>query len=404
VPESGNLTREALRESWRSELFDRVIPFWEQRGFDPGHGGFYHRLTYDGSLLGGEKFLWFQGRGLWVWSFLYNHFGRDPARLEIARQTKDFLLAHGRQPDGWWSQTFTREGRVVEPFGGDLYGMYFVAEGLLEYAAATGDEQARQTAREILERLWRRIHEPEFGPRTQGLWMLSLRIATQILRRERDPLAQEMADEALDAITERHYHPEIGLNNEVLTFDFSRLPCEQAKCVFGHSIESLWMVLDEAERRGDDALWRRAAERIRRHLDVGWDHVFGGLAHAVNVDQPTYCWPEEKLPGTDFTYRAVGEYNYLKSLWAVNEVILATLMVYLRTGEEWAWRYLSLAEEVRREKFSLQRLGYPTYILFADRRITYRPPGDRQDNYHLPRQLMLGVLLLERVAGQRPVV
>jgi len=389
------LSLETLRQRWRTELFERLLPFWEVCGFDHNHGGFYHRLACDGSLLSGDKFLWFQGRGLWGWSLLYSRFGRDPARLEFARRTKDFLLAHARQPDGWWAQSFSSDGRVLEPFRGDLYGMYFVAEGLLEYAAATGDERVRQTGRELLERLWQRIHERDFGARPQGLWMLSLRIATQILRRERDPLAQQMADEALDAIVQRHYNPEIGLNNEVLAFDFSRLPGEESKCVLGHSIESLWMVLDEAERRGDETLRRRAAARIRHHLDVGWDHVFGGLCHAVNVDQPGYEWPEERPPGTDFTYRAVGEYHYMKSLWSVNETILATLMVYLRTGEDWARRYLCLAEDVRREKFSLEKLGYPTYILFADRRISYRPPGDRQDNYHLPRQLMLGLILLE---------
>ncbi len=389
----------ALASAWRTELFHRVLPFWEGRGFDHTHGGFFHRLGYDGSLLGDEKHLWFQGRGLWVWSFLYNHFGRDAARLEIARRTRDFLLAHAPQPDGWWARVLSRDGRALEPFSGELYGMFFAAEGLLEYAAAVRDDEAHAKARELLERIWRRMHERGFGPRPQGLWMLSLRIATQMLRRESDALAKEMADEALDAILERHYNPEIGLNNEVLAFDFSRPPGEESKCVFGHCIECLWMAMDEADRRGDRRLWELCAGRLRRHLDAGWDYVFGGLVHAVNVDHPTYEWPEEELPGTAFRFRAVGEYNYLKSLWAINEVIVATLAVYIRTGHPWAARYLAAAEQIRRERFSLERLGYPTYMLFTDRRFRLQPHGDRQDNYHLPRQLMLGLLMLDEAAG-----
>ncbi len=389
----------ALALAWRRELEGRVLPWWEDTAIDHALGGFFHRLSYEGALLGEEKHLWFQGRGLWVWSFLHNHFGRDPARLQIARRTRDFLLAHARQPDGWWAQVLSREGRVLEPFAGDLYGMFFAAEGLLEYASAAGDDQAHTVACEALERLWQRLHDPNFGPRPQGVWMLSLRIATQMLRRHSDPLAREMADEALYAIVERHFNPEIGLNNELLAFDFSRLPGEESKCVFGHSIECLWMALDEAERRGDDRLWGLCASRLRRHLDAGWDHIFGGLAHAVNVDHPTYEWPEEQPPGTAFRYRALGEYNYLKSLWAVNEAILAALAVYLRTGEAWAARYLAAAEQIRRQRFSLERLGYPTYMLFTDRRFNFQPLGDRQDNYHLPRQLMLGLLMIEQRAG-----
>lgn len=391
----GRVDLAELAGYWRRELFERVLPFWERCGFDHEFGGFYHRLAYDGSLLSTEKFCWFQGRGLWVWSFLFNHFGRQPQHLEIARRTRNFLLASAPQPDGWWAESFTREGRVLEAFRGDLFGMYFGAEGLQEYAFAAGDEQAWDTSLALLRRLWERIHRPEFGARPQGLWMVNLRIATQMLRRRRERLLEEIAGEAVYAIVERHFNPEIGLNNEWLAFDFSRLPGEEYKCHFGHSIETLWMAMDEAERRGDQRLWKLCAERIRRHLEVGWDRVFGGLAHAVNVDHSEYRWPPERPPGTAFTFHAVGEYNYLKSLWAHNEAILATLMVYTRTCEHWAARYLSLAEQTVRQKFSLERLGYPTYILFADRRITHSPPGDRQDNYHLPRQLMLGLLRLE---------
>lgn len=394
VPAIGPL-RARLRESFRAELFQRVIPFWETCGVDGEHGGFYHRLAYDGTLLGAEKFSWFQGRGLWAWSFLYNHFGREARHLEVARRTKEFLLAHAPQPDGWWAQSFTRQGRVLEPFQGDLYGMYFAAEGLQEYAWAAGDEQAWETALGLLQRLWIHIHRPAFGPRAQGLWMVNLRIATQMLKRRREPLLEEIADEALEAVIRRHYNPDIGLNNERLAFDFSRLPGEQTKCQFGHSVETLWMAMAEAERRGDASLWQLCAERIRRHLDVGWDHIYGGLAYWIHVDHGGYRWPAEKLPGTDFQYRAVGEYNYLKALWAVNEVLVATTMIYSAIGAEWAARYLELAHQALKEKFSLRRLGYPTYILFADRRIRFRPPGDRQDNYHLPRQLMLCLLRLQ---------
>ena len=35
-----------------------------------------HGLDYDGKLAHTDKLLWFQGRAMWVYSFLYNHFGK----------------------------------------------------------------------------------------------------------------------------------------------------------------------------------------------------------------------------------------------------------------------------------------------------------------------------------------
>ena len=148
----------AVRERLRRELFDTVLPFWERYGIDHERGGFLHSLDYDGRPVSEDKFHWFQGRGLWLYSFLYNHFGGEARYLEIARRTMDFMLAHFPQPDGWWAAKVSREGRLVEPFQGDLYGMYFAAEGLQEYAWAARDERALDTARALLGKLWAHIN------------------------------------------------------------------------------------------------------------------------------------------------------------------------------------------------------------------------------------------------------
>src|SRR5262249_54942988 len=149
------------------------------------------------------------------------------------------------------------------------------------------------------------------GRRTQGLWMVNLNIARQMQARWPDPGMQALLDQALDAVLNRHYNPEIGLNNEVLNYDFSRPEDHATKCQLGHSVETLLMIAEEARRRGDHALWDTCARRIRKHLDVGWDHVFGGLSEWVNVDQGGYRWPEYTPVGTDLVFRFTGEFFYL---------------------------------------------------------------------------------------------
>ena len=131
-----------LRQRYQAELFEAYLPFWDRYGIDHKYGGFMCALDHDGTLVNDYKFHWFQGRGIWVYSFLYNHFEKNPQYLEIARKTKDFMLAHFPQNDGTWAELVSREGKMLKPFSGDLFGMYFAAEGLQEYAYASGEDEA----------------------------------------------------------------------------------------------------------------------------------------------------------------------------------------------------------------------------------------------------------------------
>jgi N-acylglucosamine 2-epimerase len=402
-----------LRQELYEQLFHVVLPFWDEHGIDHVNGGIMCSLDYDGTRMHDEKVLWFQGRGLWVYSFLYNHFGKDPRHLEVARKIKEFLFQHALQEDGWWAEVLSKEGKVLRSFSGDTEGMYFIVEGLQEYAAATGDESAREAAMSLFKKLFRYFNTPDFryrgadfqylwnidrAVRPQGLWFLNLNIATQILNRWQDPEIAAAADAGVDAILNRHYRPEIGLNTEMLYFDFTRPKDEEWKVRFGHSIESLWMLMDEADRRRDAAMWETCAGRIRRHIDAGWDHVFGGLVEWVNVDQGCYEWPPEIPPGTDLELHFTGEYEYMKTLWGLNEVMIATLMVLERKWTDWAAWYFEKSYQLIQEKFSQKSRGYPAgYMLFVDRRMTPPPHVARQDNYHPLRQLMLNILTLDKM-------
>ena len=412
TPKLAGMSLRELRQSFHDQLFQVVLPFWDKHGVDHQYGGIMCSLDYDGTLVNTDKLLWFQGRALWVYSFLYNHFGKDPHHLDIARKTKEFLLKYGLQGDGWWAEKLSREGKVLKPFSGDIEGIYFIAEGLQEYAVAAQDERAREMALALLKKLFRYFNRPEFrysgpdfpnlkpdGPcvRPQGTWMLNLNIATQMLRRWRDPEVEAIADYSLDAIIQHHYNPEIGLNTEMLYFDFTRPQGEERKARLGHGLEVMWMAMDEADRRGNRALWHTCVERLHRHLDVGWDRVYGGLAQWVNVDQGSFQWPPETPVGTNFAFRFAGEYNYMKTLWGMNEALVATLHVYQRTGAEWAAQYFGMAHQVVADRFTLKSRGLPGYVLFTDRRFTVEPHAARQDNYHPIRQLMLNLLTLERM-------
>ena len=405
-----------LRQRLYHQLFQVLLPFWDKHGIDHEYGGLMCSLDYDGTLLDTAKNLWFLGRAIWVYSFLYNHFGCNPQFLEVAKRTKEFVFKHARQKDGWWAEEFSREGKVLRPFSGDTEGMYHLAEGLQEYAAASGDNPSREAAVAILHKLFRDFDSPAFryrgadfpylwgskrAIRPQGLWFLNLRIATQMLARGNDPKIASIANRAVDAIMNKHYNPDSGLNTEMLYYDFTRPKEEAQKSRFGHSVEALWMVMDEANRRHDEALWKTCAERLHHHLNAGWDYIYGGLCQWINLDHPSYQWPVETPPGTHQQLHFTGEYEYMKCLWCQDEVLVATLNVLERTGSEWAAEYFGMAYQIVNEKFWQKERGYPAgYMLFADRRMTLQPHVGRQDNYHPLRQLMLNILTLDRMIAR----
>ena len=405
--ELAGLTLTALRQRYHDELFNIVVPFWDKHGIDHEYGGFMCALDHDGTRVNTDKFLWFQGRGLWVYSYLYQHFGKDRRHLEIARKTKDFAINHLRQADGAWAQMVARAGRVIQPPKPDPSGLLYMAEGLQEYARASGDEESWKLALSLLKAQFRAITRPravsETPPqRKQGFWFLSLVVATQMLRQERDPEIAEIAERAVETIIKHHYNPATGLNTETLNYDFTRPQDAATLTIIGHSIEALWMVMAEALRRKDQKLADVCAERLRHHLEVGWDRVYGGLVHAVNVNQGNYQWPVERPVGTGLEFRFDGEYHYMKTLWSLDEVLLATLMVLERQRAEWAARYFTLAQEFIDTRLALKKHGYPLHLLFTDRQATFQLHASRQENYHHFRTLMFNLLALERMMQRQP--
>jgi len=394
------MTLAQLRHQYRYDLFEDFLPFMDRYVIDHELGGFRCETDRDGANLTQNKTTWFEGRGIWVYSFLYDHFGRDPRHLEVARKSVEFVLkAQPRGEDELWPRSFSREGRPLTPPATEIYGDLFIAEGLAEYSKATGEEKYRDLAREIVlkcVRIYDRPdHNPEIGQahlgtksvafpaaRIQGVWMVLIRILSQMLETRADAELEKIIARAIDAVMNCHYNPEFGLNNELLNHDLSRPAGEYAQLVCtGHSIEALWMILYEALRRKDQALFDTAAERFRRHVEVAWDDVYGGVFHVLrNVDQNT--WSLEKV------------------LWAQAEVLIGCLFLLEHTGDPWARDMFGKMYTYVREKFPLKRHGYALWMHQGDRKVTFERHSTRVENYHHPRHLMLNLLSVERMMDE----
>ena len=388
-----------LRDQYRNDLFTDFLPFMDKYVIDHELGGFRCNTDHTGTRVNDNKSSWFEGRGTWVYSFLYNNLARDEKYLKVAQRSLEFTLKAGPSGDGLWPKELTREGKPLTSADGEVYGDLFIAEGLAEYSKATRQSHYWDMAREILFKCLDLYDRPDYRPtigqtylgagakpfpgaRIQGVWMVLIRLITQMLEMRADAELAKVADRCVDAITKFHYNSEFGLINELLNHDLTRPADEYAQLVYtGHSIENLWMLIAEAARRKDKKLLDTLSLWFKRHVEVATDHVYGGVFRNLqNVEKNV--WLVDKV------------------LWLQEEVLIGSLFIFEHTGALWAKEMFDRMYAYVQEKYPLKSYGSPLWMFASDRKVSYEAflkLPKRVENFHHPRHLMLNLLSIERM-------
>ena len=65
----------------RDELLENVVPFWLTHSQDERYGGYFTCLDRGGDVYDTDKFVWLQGRQVWLFSMLYNQVEKRPEWL-----------------------------------------------------------------------------------------------------------------------------------------------------------------------------------------------------------------------------------------------------------------------------------------------------------------------------------
>ena len=124
-----------LAQLYKSELLDRVVPFWLNKS---------HCLDRDGSVYDTDKFIWLQGREVWMFSKLYNTVEPRQEWLDAALQGAEFLKKYGHDGNLNWYFALDREGHpLVEPYNIFSYTFAVIAFGQLSIALASAGQQER---------------------------------------------------------------------------------------------------------------------------------------------------------------------------------------------------------------------------------------------------------------------
>ena len=380
-------TLEELKNQYIYDL-DEYKEFQHKYVVDKEYGGYCLRTDWDGPPLSFEKRAWYEGRGTWSFSFLYNKIDPDPRHIEAARKSVEFILKHLPKGDVFFPASYTREGKPGKREI-NLYGDIFVANGLAEFSKAPGNEKYWDIAKEIMMKCVRICDKPGYnaskltpdGARFMGHWFILIRIATQMLEFRDDPDVVAIADRCIDSQMNYHYNPDYGLYNEHINHDFTRPDNELAQSAgLGHASEMLWMTLYEAVRKKDKSLFDENAKRFRRNLEVAWDDVYGGVfINLQHVDENRW---------------AVG-----KAGWGQMEDLNGLMCIIEHTGAEWAKEWFDKLYTWTMAHFPLKPHGLPLWQDYTNRKAIFEKGGKgrRAENLHHPRQLMLNLLATERI-------
>lgn len=323
--EQGQLIQ--LHEFYKNYLFNNCLPFWLKNSVDHEYGGFLTCVDRDGELYNTDKSVWFQGRGTWMFSRLYNIVEHRQEWLDTAKNGYDFLIRNCFDTDDRMFFSVTRDGRPLRKRR-YYFSECFAIIACAEYSRATGDkgalEKAVQTFQMVLD-LYRNPQklEPKVNPETrtakshsQPMILLSV---IQILREiDNKPEYDIIADELMDTLFKDFIKPDEKALFETVGLNGERLDSPQGRCINpGHSIETAWFLMHEGLYRNNTAIINKALEVLDWSLQLGWDKEYGGIYSFVDIEGK----PPEQL-----------EWD-MKLWWPHTEALYAALLAHKITGK-----------------------------------------------------------------------
>lgn len=319
---------QSVAAAHRQALLEDVIPFWEKHSPDREAGGYFTCLDRQGRVYDTDKFMWLQGRQVWMLSKLCNALEKRPAWLALARHGHDFMRRHGMDEEGNWYFSLDRRGRpLVQAY--NIFSDCFAAMAFSQYALASGSDEARAIARRTLDNILQRQANPKGrfnksfpGTRPLVSLVLPMILCNLVLEMEWMLAPAEIdriVDPALDVILGKCLDRRRLLLHEAVSPDGSPADGFEGRMVSpGHGIEATWFIMDIAARRGDKGLVNRCVDIALSLLEFGWDANHGGLFYFLDSENR----PPERL-------------DWDQKLWWVHaESLVAFAKGYALTGRQ----------------------------------------------------------------------
>lgn len=313
---------------YKAELLDSVVPFWMNHSKDSEFGGYFTCLDRYGKVFDTDKFMWLQGREVWLFSMLFNKVEKRQEWLDMALHGAEFMKKYGMDAQGNWYFSLTREGKpLIQPY--NIFSDCFAAMAFSELYKATGDESHKKLALDTFSNILNRQNNPKgiytkAYPATRPLKSFSLPmilcnlslIMEELLGTDKvNKTIQPLIHEVMDVF----YDQNSGLILENVTPEGNLSDSFEGRLLNpGHSNESMWFMMDLAVRNNDRALIDKCVDILLRTTEKGWDQKYGGIFYFL-----------------DLKGHPVQQLEWDQKLWWVHiETLISMAKAYRLTGNE----------------------------------------------------------------------
>lgn len=277
---------------YKDELLNNVLPFWLNNSQDREFGGYFTCLDRQGKVFDTDKFVWLQGREIWMFAMLYNKVEKSQAWLDCAIQGAEFLKKHGHDGSYNWYFSLDRSGRpLVEPY--NIFSYTFACMAFGQLALATGNQEYAYIAKETFSKILQRVDKPKGRwdkayPGTRNLKnfalpMILCNLALEIEHLLDKDFMEKTIETCIHEVMDVFYRPELGLVVENLTANNELSDTFDGRLINpGHAIEAMWFVMDLGQRIKKPELIGRANNIALQMLEYGWDKEHGGIFYFMD--------------------------------------------------------------------------------------------------------------------------
>ncbi|XP_074058473.1 N-acylglucosamine 2-epimerase [Macrotis lagotis] len=390
----------ATLATWKERVeqeLDRVITFWTKYSHDSDHGGFFTCLTREGQVYDDLKYVWLQGRQVWMYCRLYRKLQRfhSPEILDAAKAGGEFLIRHARvaPPAKKCAFVLTRDGRPVK-IQRTIFSECFYTMAMDELWKATGDPRYQREAVEMMDQIiyWVRVDPTGLGqPHLSGapnvdsmaVPMMMLNLVDQ-LGEDDDMMTRKYAElgEWCTQDILKHLQRNGQLVLENVSKDGKEIPgCLGRQQNPGHTLEAGWFLLRHAIRNRNPELKAHIIEKFMvQPFHSGWDNENGGIFYFQDADR--FCPTQLEWD--------------MKLWWPHSEAMIAFLMGYSETRDPSLLRLFCQVAEYTFERFSdLEHGEWYGYLNREGKVALSFKGGPFKGCFHVPRCLYLCEELLK---------
>jgi N-acylglucosamine 2-epimerase len=386
------MDHKTLAKLYKDELLNNVMPFWLEKSQDQEFGGYFTCLDREGKVFDTDKFIWLQGRQVWMFSMLYNNLEKNPEWLKCAEQGGEFLKKYGHDGNLNWYFSLTREGKpIIEPY--NIFSYTFATMAFGQLAKATGNQEyadiARKTFDIILSKVdnpkgkWSKVYPGTRNLKNFALPMILCNLALEIEHLLEPEFLRKTIDTCIHEVMNVFYRPDLGLVVESLTIDNKLSDTFEGRVLNpGHAIEAMWFIMDLGVRLNNKELIDKAAKIAVQMTEYGWDYKHGGIFYFLDLKGH----PTQQL-------------EWDQKLWWVHvEALISMIKGYQLTGSKDCLKWFEIIHEYTWDHFKDNE--HPEWYGYLNRQGEVLLPlkgGKWKGCFHVPRGLYQVWKTLEKI-------